>query len=273
MGGNNDGFFGQKELATGNSEFNQLEFVVRMLTSKFNIATLVQVVAVTPAPNNTSQAVGTVDVLPLIGQVDGSGAIWPATTIFGLPYFRLQAGVAAILVDPAVGDVGLVVFCDKDISSVKASQGQPAGPASARRFDMADGFYFGGWMSAVTPTNYVQVNQAGISLVLSDGTSLLLSPGQCTIKANTKIIGTLEVTGDTKLDSTLEVAQVATFTMAASVGGLLTLGGGMASTTGTMNMSGTLNMTSGDVKVGSVTLNTHYHVAPAGGGSTGGPIG
>ena len=65
MGGTNDGFFGQKELATGNSEFNQLEFVVRMLTGKFNIATLAQVVAVNPAPNNTSQAVGTVDVLPM----------------------------------------------------------------------------------------------------------------------------------------------------------------------------------------------------------------
>ena len=245
MGDNNDGFFGQKELATGNSEFNQLEFVVRMLTGKFNIATLAQVVAVNPAPNNTSQAVGTVDVLPLVGQVDGSGAIWPATTIFDLPYFRLQAGTAAILVDPVVGDIGLVVFCDKDISSVKASQGQPAGPASARRFDMADGFYLGGWMSAVVPTNYVQVNAEQIELSMGGAVAVVLTPDGITLTGNTTINGVTTINGSAIIN-------------------------GQVSTSSTLQTGGAIQA-SGEISSNGHTLTAHTHAGVQSGGSNTAP--
>jgi hypothetical protein len=265
MGGTNDGFFGQKELATGNSEFNQLEFVVRMLTGKFNIATLAQVVAVNPAPNNTSQAVGTVDVLPLVGQVDGGGAIWPATTIFDLPYFRLQAGTAAILVDPVVGDVGLVVFCDKDISSVKASQGQPAGPASARRFDMADGFYVGGWMSAVVPTNYIQVNASQIEVAVGGITAVLTSSG-IVLTGPTKIVGTLEVTGNATFDAQAEVKGLLLADASMQLSGTMSGAGGG----GQLNVNVPIVSTK-EISSGGHTLTAHTHAGVQSGGSNTAP--
>ena len=213
-----DGFIGQKELATGNSEFNQLSFLIKMAMNRINVATLVQVVAVYPGAGTPDEC-GTVDVLPLVGLVDGAGAIWPQTTLFGLPYFRLQGGVAAVIVDPVVGDVGLVVFCDKDISSVKATNGQPSGPPTQRKFDMADGFYLGGWMPTIEPTTFVQVLPSGTINVTTPTNSIVLSPANVTttmggttivqtgsnvtITGTTKVVGTLEVTGAITADSTI----------------------------------------------------------------------
>ena len=206
-----DEVFGQQELATGNSEFNQMSFLVKQMLNKLNVATMVQVVAVNPTPNNTAQAVGTVDVLPLVGQVDGGGKIWPGTTLFGLPYFRLQAGAAALLIDPAVGDIGFVIFCDKDISSVKSSGGA-SGPGSARRFDMADGFYLGGWMSATVPTNYVQINGTQIELAVGAVTAVMNASGITTTVGGTSLVqnasgftlnGSLQVNGAVTTNSTI----------------------------------------------------------------------
>ena len=69
------GVFGQQDLASGNTPFNELSFVVQMMMAKMNVATLVQVVAV--ETSGRTAAVGTVDVLPLVNQVDGSGAAMP----------------------------------------------------------------------------------------------------------------------------------------------------------------------------------------------------
>jgi hypothetical protein len=257
----NDGFQGQKELATGNSPFNQLSFLIKMATSKMNVAMLVQVVAVYPGAGSPDEC-GTVDVLPLVNLVDGAGSVWPHTTLFGIPYFRLQGGVAAVIVDPVVGDLGMAVFCDKDISSVKATF-QASAPASERRFDMADGFYFGGWMPTVEPTTYVQILPTGTINIVTPSNSVVLSPASITstmgsttvvqtgsnvtVTGTTKVVGTLEVTGGVTLDSTLLVSG--------------------ATNVSTLAASGTISQ-------GSHTLVSHTHggVQP-GGGNTGGPNG
>lgn len=251
-----DGYQGQKELATGNNPFNALSFLVKMMLGKINVATLVQVVAVYPAGTANPQDVGTVDVLPLVGQVDGAGTIWPGTTLFGLPYFRLQAGTTAFVIDPVVGDIGLAVFCDKDISSVKSTL-DASGPGSARRFDMADGFYFGGWMNQtdpttfvlaiagelnlVTPTNSLVMNGSSVTTTMG-GTTIVQNGSNVTITGTTKVVGTLEVTGATTLDSTLAVSSTVT--------------------------------AGGEISHGSHTLSAHTHGGVQGGSSnTGGPVG
>jgi len=232
------GVFGQQDLNSGNTPFNELSFVVQMALSKLNVATLVQVQAVNAGSGLAP--VGTVDVLPLVNQVAGDGSAMPHATIHGMPYLRIQGGANAIVCDPAVGDVGFCVFADRDISTVQAS-GAQGPPGSARRFDMADGLYLGGWCSNLTPTNYVQVTDEGINVVLGS-TTLELTAGECTITANTKIIGTLEVTGQ------------ATFDQAATVTGNLTVGG--------------------DVVSAGISLDNHVHVGvQVGGGTTGGPQG
>ncbi len=186
------GVFGQQDLASGNTPFNELSFVVQMMMAKMNVATLVQVVAV--ETSGRTAAVGTVDVLPLVNQVDGSGAAMPHATIHGLPFFRLQGGANAVIVDPKPGDIGFCVFADRDISSVQAS-GAQGNPGSARRFDMADGLYLGGWNMPVAPARYIVVDDEGITL-MAGAQGADLTCGTFTINGDVVVNGKVTATGD-----------------------------------------------------------------------------
>ena len=71
--------------------------------------------------------VGTVDVQPLVKLIDGNRISSSHSVVYGIPYFRIHGGSNAIIIDPAVGDIGFVICSDRDISSVKAtkSAGEP----------------------------------------------------------------------------------------------------------------------------------------------------
>jgi hypothetical protein len=155
-----DGFNGFQRPGTAASDFNAQAFMVQALLKRLATCTLAKVMAVTNAGGVSP--VGFVDLLPLVNQVDGAGVAVPHGTIYKCPYFRLQGGANAVILDPQVGDLGIALFADRDISSVTANKGQ-ANPGSARRFDMADGLYLGGVLNAA-PTQYVQFSDAGITL-------------------------------------------------------------------------------------------------------------
>src|SRR6185312_12284337 len=65
--------------------------------------------------------VGRVDVQPLIQQTDSAGNVMALPVLYGLPYLRWQGGASAVILDPAVNDIGLVCFADRDVSAVIAS--------------------------------------------------------------------------------------------------------------------------------------------------------
>lgn len=153
-----EGFAGQAGLEASTSEFNKQAFLVLQLLGLISTATLVRVESVTNSGGVS--AVGFVDVLPLVNQVDGLGNSTPHVTVHNLPYFRLQGGRNAVIVDPVVGDVGLAVFADRDLSAVKATRGNKSNPGSRRRFSMADGLYVGGFLNG-TPQNFVQFESSG----------------------------------------------------------------------------------------------------------------
>jgi hypothetical protein len=152
-----EAYAGAQKLASGTSDFNQLDFVVRSILSEQATAMLVLVKAV----NNTGgvEPVGLVDVQPMVAQLDGKGQPTPHGTINNVPYFRLQGGVNAVIMDPVVGDIGLAVFASHDISSVKNNKA-PANPGSRRRFDWADGLYLGGFLNG-TPERYIRFDSSG----------------------------------------------------------------------------------------------------------------
>lgn len=156
---------------SGVTEFNALSFLIRQILSEYSTVTLVQVKKVT----NTGgvAAVGFVDVQPLVDQQDGFGNAVPHGMLYNLPYFRIQGGVNAVIIDPVVDDIGFAVFADKDISVVKSTK-KRASPGSARRFSMADGIYLGGVLNG-TPTNYVQFSGNDIT-VKATGNVNLISP-------------------------------------------------------------------------------------------------
>jgi hypothetical protein len=134
------------------SDYGAFSFMVTQLMNRRNHATLVKVLKVSQA--GTVAAVGTVEVMPMVNLMDGRRNKIDNAPIYNVPYFRLQGGANAVILDPIAGDIGICIFSDKDISAVKASKA-PANPGSYRRGDLADGLYMGGFLNG-TPTNYVQ---------------------------------------------------------------------------------------------------------------------
>lgn len=133
------------------SDTNALSFFVSRMMSRMVTVMLVRVEAVT-APGGVAPA-GTVNIRPMVHQVDGQGGVTPHGTVFSIPYFRLQGGANAIVLDPAVGDIGLAAVCMRDISVVKAAK-KPSPPGSARMYDWADALYLGGVLNG-PPSQYV----------------------------------------------------------------------------------------------------------------------
>ncbi len=163
---NNDGVLPQSRPSTRNSPVNALMFMVSQMMAQINVATLVEIVAV----NTTGRVapVGFVDVKSLVTQIDGDGKVIPNDVVYNIPFFRLQGGAKAVIIDPKVGDVGFCIFADRDISNAKA-EGKVNPPGSKRRFSFADGLYVGGWNVNVDPDAYIIIDDAGLDLVGPDG--------------------------------------------------------------------------------------------------------
>lgn len=146
--------------AAGANSLNSWAFAFRAAMAQVRTTIPVQVVAV---HGGGLAPVGRIDVQPLIQQTDSAGNVMALPVLYGLPYLRWQGGSSAVILDPAVNDIGLVCFADRDVSAVIASLQQSA-PGSNRRFSLADGFYMGATLNA-EPTQYLQFDpDSGITL-------------------------------------------------------------------------------------------------------------
>lgn len=179
---------------------NATAFLVRQIMAGAAHATLVMVKSVTNAGGISPS--GFVDVLPMVNQIDGVGNAQGHGVIHGLPYVRIQGGANAVIIDPQVGDIGVAVFADQDISAVKSTKAQ-ANPGSRRRNDWADGVYLGGLLNG-TPTQYVAFAAGGITI----GT-----PNTVTIDApHTVLTGDLAVAGDVTWNTATAATHASTHT-------------------------------------------------------------
>ena len=230
---------------TNASDVNRQAFAIQQTLAKMQTATLVRVDAVTNSGGLSP--VGFVDVTPLVNQMDAQGIPTSHVTIYNIPYFRLQGGANAIILDPQVGDLGICVFASRDISKVKTTRKQ-ANPGSFRKYHWSDGMYLGGVLNG-TPSQYVEFSAAGIRIH---------SPVQVKLDApDVQIVApTVEVTASTSVTVTTPI-----FT----VNGLFAqTGGGVAAFSGTITAVG-------NVTGAGTSLHTHYHSDPQG-GNVGPPI-
>lgn len=135
-------------------------FIIQQLLRGIHTCTLVEVLAVRPA----SGKVGFVDVQPMILETTTDGVVVEQTPIYNVPYLRYQGGPSAVILDPAVGDTGLALFAERDITNVKATQ-QPGPAATDRTHSSADALYIGGVLNA-DPTQWVKFlpNAGGIDV-------------------------------------------------------------------------------------------------------------
>lgn len=229
------GYQGQQLPGDGSGSFGAQAFLINQLLSRVNTATLVKVVAVTNSGGVA--AVGFVDVKPLVNLVDGAGNGKQHGILHKLPYFRLQGGANAIILDPIVGDIGIAVFADKDISKVKNTK-KEANPGSGSRHSMSDGLYIGGVLNGV-PTQYVQFSSSGITVH---------SPTKVTLEAPI-----------TQIDSPSIILNGALQQGKGSNGGDATLGGTLTADV--------------DVVANGKSLRNHVHSGVvAGGANTGVPV-
>ena len=161
-----DGQFGQQGTSDASTEFAVLAFIVRQALGKVRTGVVVKVLAVHGGGVGVAP---TVDVQPVVNQIDGIGTATAHGKIFNVPVARIQGGTNAIIIDPQVNDIGLMVVSDRDISAAKANNGAVSNPGSYRRHNLADGSYIGALLMPGTPNQYIIINTAGIKIVDSHG--------------------------------------------------------------------------------------------------------
>ncbi|PRE83789.1 oxidoreductase [Burkholderia gladioli] len=230
-------YLGQQDQTTDLTGFNALSFITWQILRQISGARLVKVMAVTSAGDVAP--VGFVDVQPLVSQLDGWNNSVPHGTIYHLPFFRLQGGANAVIIDPQVGDIGVAVIEDRDISSAKANRGF-ANPGSKRIFDMADGLYVGGFLNGA-PQQIVQFNAAGITIS---------SPTQIRLAAPTIVIQATQTVGITAGQEITNSAPIV------EVDGQMTQGEGPLG--GDATMQGPL-IVQQDVTAAGTSLHSHTH--------------
>lgn len=175
----NKGFFGQKGLSDGASDANVMDFAIRMALLRHRTAVHVVVKAVHgggvgPAP--------TVDVQPLVHMTDGQGNSAPHGIISGVGTTRNQGGNGAIINDPQVGDIGIIVVGDRDVSALKANKGQPSNPGSRRTGNLADSTYIGATINPANPEQSVQFTETGLRIFDKNGNILVMDAGTFYLK-------------------------------------------------------------------------------------------
>lgn len=210
---------GAQSPATTQGEYNKIAFAIAQSVSKIKTSTLVRVDKCTNDGGLT--AVGFVDVTPLVNQVDANGKGTAHTTIYGIPYLRVQGGTNAIIMDPQPGDIGICCFASRDISKVKSTKAA-ANPGSGREFSFSDGMYMGGMLNGL-PTQYMQYSADGILIhsptkvkitapnveVIADGPCSVTAGSTVTVNASGAATvnagGTLAIHSDSAVNITAPV--------------------------------------------------------------------
>jgi hypothetical protein len=238
--------YGQQDPSDTTSPFNVRDFHIQQAIAKLSTAKVVKVLAVDTGKKE-------VDVQPLVNLVDGEGNKTEQGTIYGLSYGAMQWGDNAIVAVPKKDDIGIIMCSDRDISAVKAAKAA-ANPGSGRQLDEADGMYLGGLPGLNSdPAQTITMNDDGIDIKDRNGNEQIFNAAGISINGimfnrTGQIAGNLPITGNLQLGGSIE-----------SLTGTV-YGGGIT-------ISGTLQ--AGLITDGTVTLASHHHLAPSGGGNTG----
>lgn len=247
---NPDGRIGTLLGESQTSSFNEISYIVRaILTGRAHVV-VVRVTAVNPPEQGeTLRSKGTVDVQPMVNQLDADGSPRAHGVINGLPWWTLQAGTSAVVLKPVVGDRGLCVVCDRDISSVKSTR-ENGNPGSYRQSSMADGVYLGGLLND-DPDQWIEMNDEGI---------VIHSPTLIKLEAPTIRLEAGELIAMVAPTVTIDAEDATTVTT-----GQLTVNGpsqfnGDVSVNGGLSASGTITATT-DVIGGGISLKNHRHQA------------
>ncbi|SSM14462.1 putative bacteriophage protein [Klebsiella pneumoniae] len=124
----------------------------------------------------------TLTVFPLVTGTNASGGSIENQDVYNVPFIQYQAGNSSVKMTPRVGDIGLVIACDKDITNVKKTKGGGP-PPTQRRHSYSDAVYITAIASLNDePTEFAEFTGNGINIqspgvvninglkILADGT-------------------------------------------------------------------------------------------------------
>ncbi|MFP1728038.1 phage baseplate protein [Lonsdalea quercina] len=104
-----------------------------------------------------------VDALPLVAETKSEdGSIIRGSQIYNIPVWRLQRGGSAIIMNPVVGDIGMIAICDNDISVARANRKESV-PGSKRTHSRSDAIYLGGLLNT-EPTQFIEFADGAINI-------------------------------------------------------------------------------------------------------------
>ncbi|MGE4760430.1 phage baseplate protein [Yersinia enterocolitica] len=155
------------------SDAESLSYVFKRLLSGAFFIELVEVMNIRgEAPNLV------VDVIPLVTRTDPSGATIQNSEIFNVPVFRLQRGGSAIIMNPVIGDIGMIAICDRDNSIARANRRQSA-PGSKRTHSKSDALYLGGFLNN-HPSQFIEFADGAINITSPNPVNITCSKANIT---------------------------------------------------------------------------------------------
>lgn len=186
---------GQQDPSDSVGGYNPIAFAIERAIAKVSTIKVVKVMAVDTDAK-------TVDVQIAVNQLDGQDNSTPHGTINGVSYVWAMGGKNAFQVDPAVGDVGAMLVCDRDISAVKAAKGI-ANPGSNRKFSPSDGIYLFGvpGMNGSAPEQWFKWTDDGVSIQAKHGNTLTSDATGWKFVGNVTIESNLQLAGNVLSDS------------------------------------------------------------------------
>jgi hypothetical protein len=178
-GGNQIGA-GQLDPFSSTSEFAVAAFIVRQIMAQLETMIPVQIQAV-HAGSGSPPAAGTVDVQLLVSLLDGAGNQVKQGIVYGIPFFRLQGGPWAIVCDPSVNDVGILIAAARDMSKLSNGVSQQQLPGSNRQNSYSDGVYLGGVFNNAPKASFWLKSDGTFNITDKNGNTIVSSTTGMTV--------------------------------------------------------------------------------------------
>ncbi|QCE35632.1 hypothetical protein FAI40_10015 [Acetobacteraceae bacterium] len=239
-----------RELTSDNSQQTKINELIRAKLAYQAPQLPVKVVAVNITKNGDGSPadVGTVDVQPMVSMQDAAGQTVEHGIIYGVPYFRQQAGKSALVIDPQKDDIGFIAIAGRDIQNVLSSKDVSA-PASYRINHFNDAVYIPSMLCSA-PEQYIFATDKGWRIHASDNNQIQLDVKDSKFTLTSK---NAVITCDVEIQGNLTCKKDLT------VQGKITCSGEIQA--------------DGDIISGSISLQKHVHSNGNMGANTGEAIG
>lgn len=165
----NDGHPGWMDQPDQGSESNQVAFAVRQAMAQVRTTLPVKITKVT---GGGTKGPAKVHAQILVKQIDPTGKAYSHGIIQDIEHARPRCGDSVLIMDPKVGDIGLISVCDRDIQSLRTNGGQESNPGSHRRHNLADAIYHGQFLDPSEPKQWIAFTDEGIELSDRNGNVL-----------------------------------------------------------------------------------------------------